>query len=178
MKRFFKILPVVLVTVLAMVGCRSHRTTVKHEETRWHRVTLDSTATCVDTTTRRDSVSLAWLTGALSLEIDSVDWHFEWDSVGQPARVTSTRRTVRRSGTSGTTTAAAVQVMSREEARYQRAVQDSVSHELTEDKRAETKSGSSVLNWLKVAGMVVLLALVVMGVVHLRKLTEKWSKRP
>ena len=178
MKRFCKILPVVLVTVLAVVGCRSHRTTVTHEATRYQRVIQDSTVSHMDTTTRRDSVSLAWLTGALSLEIDSVDWHFEWDSVGQPARVTSTRRTVRRSGTSGTTTAAAVQVMSHEEARYQRAVLDSVSHELTEDKQVETKSGSSLQNWLTVAGMAVLLALVVMGVLHLRKLTERWSKRP
>ena len=165
-----------MLAVLCCCGCRSHRTTVRHEATRLERAVQDSTVTRVDSTTRRDSVSLWWLRGALELEVDSVDWHWTWDSAGRVAGVTGRRLVSRRSSTGGATAVAAVQERTDSEARYQRAIQDSVRHEVAEEKHVETKAGSG-WSWLEVVLTAVVLALAVAGVLHLRELTERWSKR-
>ena len=165
-----------LLLMVALAGCRSHRTTVKHEETRSQRVMQDSTVTRVDSTTRRDSVSLSWLAGELSLEVDSIDWHFTWDSAGRMAGVTGRRLVSRRSESSGQKSAATVLEESREEARYQRAIQDSIAIASVQDKHVETQAGWRP-GWLEVACIVVLLVLAVGGVLHLRELTERWNRR-
>lgn len=166
----------VMVAVVALSGCRSHRNVTSHEEARYQRTIQDSTATRVDTMARRDSVSLSWVASGLSLEVDSVDWHFTWDSAGRVASVSGKRLVSRRSSKLETQDFASLQTSSREEARYQRAIQDSTAVERVEDKHVETQAG-----WrpggLELACMVVLLALAVGGVIHLRELTERWSKR-
>lgn len=165
-----------MVAVVALSACRSHRNVTSHEEARYQRTIQDSTATRVDTMARRDSVSLSWVASGLSLEMDSVDWHFTWDSVGRVASVSGKRLVSRRSSKLETQDFASLQTSSREEARYQRAIQDSTAVERVEDKHVETQAG-----WrpggLELACMVVLLALAVGGVIHLRELTERWSKR-
>lgn len=175
MKRYCEIILVVLAVVF-MPGCRSHRNTVRHEEARRERAMQDSTVVSVDTMSRRDSVSLSWVASGLSLDVDSIDWHFTWDSAGRVAGVSGKRLVSRRSSRAETQNFASLQTSSHEEARYQRAIQDSLSHEVVEDKHVETQAGWHP-GWLEVACCVVLLVLAVGGVLHLRELTERWSRR-
>ena len=173
--RLCKIILVVL-AVVALQGCKSHRNVTSHEEARWQRAIQDSAATRVDTMARRDSVWLSWAAGELSLEVDSVDWHFTWDSVGRPSSVRGKRVLSRRSSSAGQKAAAAVVEETREEARFQRAVQDSTVLNRVEDKHVETQAGWRP-RWLELACLAVLLVLAVGGVLYLRDITERWSKR-
>lgn len=175
MKRYCDIILVVL-AVVALAGCRSHRDAVRHEEARRERAIQDSMVVSVDTMSRRDSVSLSWLASGLSLDVDSIDWHFTWDSAGRVAGVSGKRLVSRRSSRAETQNFASLQTSSHEEARYQRAIQDSLSHEAVEDKHVETVSGWRP-SWLKMGCMAVLVALAAGGVIHLRELTDRWSKR-
>ena len=175
MKRYCEIILVVL-AVVALGGCRSHRDAVRHEEARRERAIQDSMVVSVDTMSRRDSVSLSWLASGLSLDVDSIDWHFTWDSAGRVAGVSGKRLVSRRSSRAETQNFASLQTSSHEEARYQRAIQDSLSHEVVEDKHVETQAGWRP-GWLEVGCIVVLLVLAVGGVLHLRELTERWSRR-
>lgn len=173
--RFCKIIAVVLVLV-ALPGCRSHRDTVSHEAVRSQGTILDSTATRARSTARRDSVSLSWLASGLSLELDSVDWHFTWDSVGRPARVAGKRVVSRRSSSAGQKAAATVVEETHEEARRHRAMRDSTAAERVQDKHVETDAGWRP-GWLEMVCTGVLLLLAVAGVLHLRQMTDRWSKR-
>lgn len=165
-----------LLVLVALSGCRSHRNVTSHEEARWQRTILDSATTLVDTMARRDSVSLSWVASGLSLELDSVDWHFTWDSAGRVASVSGKRLVSQRSSRAGQKATATILEESHEEARWQRAVQDSTAVERVQDKHVETQAGWHP-NWLELVCMAVLLALAVGGVIHLRELTERWSKR-
>lgn len=173
--RYCKIIAVMLVLV-ALCGCRSHRNVTSHEEARWQRAVLDSTATRVDSMERRDSVSLWWAARGLSLEVDSVDWHFTWDSAGRVASVSGKRLVSRRSSKQETQDIASVQKSSREEARYQRAIQDSAAALCVQDKHVETQAGWHP-SWLELVCCGVVLVLAIGGAIHLRELTERWSKR-
>ena len=166
MKRYCDIILVVL-AVVALGGCRSHRDAVRHEEARRERAIQDSMVVSVDTMSRRDSVSLSWLASGLSLDVDSA---------GRVAGVSGKRLVSRRSSRAETQNFASLQTSSHEEARYQRAIQDSLSHEVVEDKHVETQAGWRP-GWLEVGCIVVLLVLAVGGVLHLRELTERWSRR-
>lgn len=169
------IIPVVL-ALAALPGCRSHRNVTSHETARYQRTVLDSTATRVDSVERRDSVWLSWMAGELSLEVDSVDWHFTWDSVGRPSRVAGKRVVSRRSSSAGQKAAATIQEETHEEARRQRAILDSTAALSVQDKHVETEAGCRP-GWLELVCCGVLLVLAIGGVLHLRKLTERWSKR-
>lgn len=171
----FNIILVVLALV-ALAGCRSHRETVRHEEVRYQRAIQDSTVTRVDTTSRRDSVSLSWVAGEVMLEVDSVDYRITWDNVGRPARVSGKRLVSHRSSKLETQDFASAQTSSREEVRQQRAMQDSTAALRVEDKHVETQAGWHP-GWLELVCCGVLLVLAVGGVIHLRELTERWSKR-
>lgn len=173
--RYCKIIAALLVLV-ALSGCRSHRNVTSHEEARWQRTIQDSAVAKVDTMARRDSVSLSWVASGLSLEVDSVDYRITWDSVGRPSRIAGKRVMSQRSSSAGQKAAAAVVEETREEARYQRAVQDSTVLNRVEDKHVETQAGWRP-RWLELACMAVLLVLAVGGVLHLRDITERWSKR-
>lgn len=173
--RYCKIILVVVVLV-ALSGCRSHRNVTSHEEVRLQRAILDSTATGVDSMARRDSVSLSWVASGLSLEVDSVDWHFTWDSVGRVASVSGKRLVSRQSSNAGQKAAATIQEETHEESRLQRVLQDSTAALRVEDKHVETVAGWHP-GWLEVACMALVLVLAVGGVIHLRELTERWSKR-
>ena len=173
--RYCKILAVV-VAMVAMCGCRSHRNVTSHEEARYQRAIQDSTATHVDSLVRRDSVSLWWAARGLSLEVDSVDWHFTWDSAGRPSSVSGKRLVSHRSSSAGLKTAATINEEKHEEARWQRAIQDSTSVERVQEKHVETVAGWHP-GWLELAWCGVVLVLAVGGVLHLRELTERWSKR-
>ncbi len=173
--RLFNIILVVL-AVVALAGCRSHRETVRHEGVRYQRTIQDSTVTRVDTTSRRDSVSLSWVARGLSLEVDSIDWHFTWDSAGRVAGVSGKRLVSQRSSRAGQKATATILEETHEEARWQRAVQDSTAVERVQDKHVETVAGWHP-GWLEVVCAGVLLALAAGGVIHLRELTERWSKR-
>ena len=166
----------VALALAAQWGCKSHRETVRHEEVRLQRAIQDSAATRVDTMARRDSVSLSWVAGEVSLEVDSVDYRITWDSVGRPSRIAGKRVMSQRSSSAGQKAAAAVVEETREEARRQRAVQDSTVLNRVEDKHVETQAGWRP-KWLELACLAVLLALAVGGVLHLRDITERWSKR-
>lgn len=166
----------VVLAVVALQGCKSHRETVRHEEVRGQRTIQDSAVAKVDTMARRDSVSLSWVASGLSLEVDSVDYRITWDSVGRPSRIAGKRVMSQRSSSAGQKAAAAVVEETREEARYQRAVQDSTVLNRVEDKHVETQAGWRP-RWLELACMAVLLVLAVGGVLHLRDITERWSKR-
>lgn len=165
-----------MLALLAVAGCRSHRETLSHEEARCQRAVLDSTATRVDSLARRDSVSLSWLAGEVLLELDSVDYRITWDSVGRPERVAGKRVVSRRSSSAGQKSAATIQEETHEEARYQRAILDSIAALSVQDKRVETEAGCRP-GWLELACCGMLLVLAVGGVIHLRELTERWSKR-
>jgi hypothetical protein len=160
----------------AVAGCRSHRETVSHEEVSHQRTVLDSAVTRVDSLSRRDSVSLWWVSSGLSLDVDSIDWHFTWDSAGRMAGVRGKRLVSRRSSIAGQKAASTVQEETHEEALSQRAVVDSLSQVVVEDKQVETQAGWHP-GWLEVVCAGVLLALAVGGVIHLREMTERWSKR-
>lgn len=166
----------IVVILVALLSCKSHRETVKHEEVRYQRAILDSTATRVDSVERRDSVWLSWMAGEVSLEVDSVDWHFTWDSVGRPSRVAGKRVVSRRSSSAGQKAAATIQEETHEEARQQRAILDSTAALSVQDKHVETNAGWHP-DWLELACCGVLLVLAIGGVLHLRKLTERWSQR-
>ncbi len=173
--RYCKIITVMLVLV-ALSGCRSHRNVTSHEEARWHRAIQDSTLTKVDTMARRDSVSLWWAARGLSLDVDSVDWHFTWDSSGRPVSVSGKRLVQHRSSKLETQDFASLQTSSHEEARQQRAQRDSTATLREQDKHVETQAGWHP-GWLELVCCGVLLVLSVGGVIHLRELTERWSKR-
>lgn len=171
----FNIILVVLALV-ALAGCRGHRETVRHEEARFQRAVLDSTVTRVDTTSRRDSVSLSWVANGLSLEVDSVDYRITWDSVGRPARVSGKRLVSRRSSVAGQKAAATIQEETHEEARRQRTIQDSTAMEVVEDKRIETQAGWHPA-WVEVMLTGVVAALAVVGALRLRKMIGRWWRR-
>lgn len=173
--RLFNII-LVVVALVVLSGCRSHRETMGHEEARYQRAIQDSTATHVDSLVRRDSVSLWWVASGLSLEVDSVDYRITWDSVGRPSRVAGKRVVSRHSSSAGQKAAATVVEETHEEARWQRAVQDSTAVERVQDKHVETQAGWRP-GWLELACCGVLLVLAIGGVLHLRKLTDRWSKR-
>ena len=166
----------IVVILVALPGCRSHRNVTSHETARYQRAVLDSTATRVDSLARRDSVWLSWLAGELSLELDSVDYRITWDSVGRPSRVAGKRVVSRRSSSAGQKAAASVVEETHEESRYQRAILDSTAALSVQDKHVETNAGWHP-DWLELACCGVLLVLSIGGVLHLRKLTERWSKR-
>lgn len=165
-----------MLVLVALPGCRSHRSMVSHEVVRLQRTVQDSAVAKVDSTARRDSVSLWWAARGLSLELDSVDWHFTWDSAGRPASVSGKRLVSRRSSSAGRKAAATVVEETHEEARRQRAVVDSLGHEVVEDKHVETHAGWRP-GWLEVVCIGVLLLLAVAGVLHLRQMADRWSKR-
>lgn len=173
--RLFNII-LVVVALVVLSGCRSHRETMGHEEARYQRAIQDSTATHVDSLVRRDSVSLWWVASGLSLEVDSVDWHFTWDSAGRPASVSGKRLVSHRSSSAGQKAAATIQEETHEESLRQRAIQDSTSVERIQDKHVETVAGWHP-GWLELACCGVVLVLAVGGVLHLREMTERWSKR-
>jgi len=166
----------VMLALVALAGCRSHRETVRHEGVHYQRAIQDSTVTRVDTTSRRDSVSLRWMAGEVSLEVDSIDWHFAWDSAGRVAGVSGRRLVSRHSSVAGQKAAAAAVEETREESRRQRAIVDSTSALRVEDKRVETKAGWRP-GWLEIAGGLVVLLLAGCGVLYLRGLTERWKNR-
>lgn len=173
--RYCKIIAALLALV-TVAGCRSHGETVKHETARRQRTILDSTATHASSLARHDSVSLSWVAGEVSLALDSVDYRITWDSVGRPARVAGKRVVSRRSSGAGQEVAATVVEETNEEARRQRAIQDSTAVETALDKRVETKAGWHP-GWLEIAGGLVLVLLAGCGVLYLRGLTERWSNR-
>ncbi len=166
----------VVLVLVAVAGCRSHRETVRHETARYQRAVLDSTATRVDSTSRRDSVSLWWVSSGLSLDVDSIDWHFTWDSAGRVSGVSGKRLVSRHSSSAGQKAAATIQEETHEESRQQRAILDSTAALSVQDKHVETEAGCRP-GWLELACCGVLLVLAIGGVLHLRKLTERWSKR-
>lgn len=143
---------------------------------RLQRTIQDSAATRVDSLARRDSVSLSWVASGLSLDVDSVDWHFTWDSAGHVASVSGKRLVSRRSSSAGQKAAATIVEGTRMEARLQRAIQDSTAVESVEEKHVETQAGWRP-GWLEVGCIVVLLVLAVGGALHLRELAERWSRR-
>lgn len=171
----FNIILVVLALV-AVCGCKSHRETVRHDEVRYQRTVQDSAATKVDSLARRDSVSLSWVASGLSLEVDSVDYRITWDSVGRPERVSGKRLVSRRSSSAGQKAASTAVEETHEEARYQRAIQDSTVTQSVQDKRVETKAGWHP-GWLEITGGMVLVLLAGCGVLYLRGLTERWKNR-
>ena len=173
--RLFNII-LVVVALVVLSGCRSHRETMGHEEARYQRAIQDSTATHVDSLVRRDSMSLWWVASGLSLEVDSVDWHFTWDSAGRPSSVSGKRLVSHRSSSAGQKAAATIQEETHEEARWQRAIRDSTSVERIQDKHVETVAGWHP-GWLELLSCGVVLVLAVGGVLHLRELTERWSRR-
>ena len=173
--RYCKIISVMLVLAL-LLGCRSHRNVASHEAARLQRAIQDSTATHVDSLVRRDSVSLWWVASGLSLEVDSVDWNFTWDSAGRPASVSGKRLVSHRSSSAGQKAAATIQEETHEESRRQRAIQDSTAALSVQDKHVETVAGWHP-GWLELACCGVVLVLAVGGVIHLRELTDRWSKR-
>ena len=173
--RLFNIILVVLALV-AVCGCKSHRETVRHDEVRYQRTIQDSTVAKVDSMARRDSVSLSWVASGLSLEVDSVDYRITWDSVGRPTQIAGKRLVSRRSSKLETQDFASLQTSSHEEARYQRAIQDSTVTQSVQDKRVETKAGWHP-GWLEITGGMVLLLLACCGVLYLRGLTGRWKNR-
>lgn len=173
--RLFNIILVVLVLV-ALLGCRSHRETVRHEEVRYQRAIQDSTVTRVDTTSRRDSVSLSWVAGEVMLEVDSVDYRITWDSVGRPSRVSGKRLVSRRSNVAGQKAAATIQEETHEESRQHHAIQDSTAMEAVEDKCVETQAGWHPA-WVEVMLTGVVAALAVVGALRLRKMIGRWWRR-
>lgn len=166
----------VMLALVALAGCRSERHVTSHEEARFQRAVLDSTATRVDSLARRDSVWLSWMAGEVSLEVDSIDWHFAWDSAGRVAGVSGRRLVSRHSSVAGQKAAAAAVEETREESRRQRAIVDSTSALRVEDKRVETKAGWRP-GWLEIAGGLVVLLLAGCGVLYLRGLTERWKDK-
>lgn len=165
-----------ILVMLALVpswGCRSERHVTSHEEARWQRAVLDSSATGVDSMERRDSVWLRWMAGEVSLEVDSVDWHFAWDSAGRVAGVRGRRLVSRRSSVAGEKAAAAAVEGTREESRRQRAIVDSTSALRVEDKRVETQAGWRP-GWLELLLTGVAGALAMAGGLHL---VERWKCR-
>lgn len=173
--RLFNIILVVL-ALASVCGCKSHRETVRHDEVRYQRTIQDSTVSKVDSMARRDSVSLSWVAGEVSLELDSVDYRITWDSVGHPTQIAGKRLVSRRSSSTGQKAASTAVEETHEEACRQHAVQDSTAVESVQDKRALTKAGWQP-GWLEIAGGLVLLLLAGCGVLYLRGLTERWSKR-
>ena len=171
----FNIILVVL-ALASVCGCKSHRETVRHETARYQRTVQDSTVSKVDSMARRDSVSLSWVASGLSMELDSVDYRITWDSVGHPTQIAGKRLVSRRSSSTGQKAASTAVEETHEEACRQHAVQDSTAVESVQDKRVETKAGWHP-GWLEVAGGLVLLLLACCGVLYLRGLTERWSKR-
>lgn len=165
-----------MLVLVALCGCRSHRNVTSHEVARFQRAVLDSTATRVDSMERRDSVSLWWAARGLSLEVDSVDWHFTWDSAGRVASVSGKRLVSRRSSAAGEKAAATILEETHEEARWQRAIQDSAAALCVQDKHVETQAGWHP-SWLELVCCGVVLVLAIGGAIHLRELTERWSKR-
>ena len=162
--------------MVAMCGCRSHRNVTSHEAARWQRAIQDSTATHVDSLVRRDSVSLWWAARGLSLEVDSVDWHFTWDSAGRVAGVSGKRLVSRRSSRAETQNFASLQTSSHEESHRQRAIRDSTAVERVQEKHVETVAGWHP-SWLELCCAALLLCLAVAGVLHLRQMADRWSKR-
>lgn len=165
----------VVIALASVCGCKSHRETVRHETVRYQRTVHDSTVSKVDSMARHDSVSLSWVAGEVSLELDSVDYRITWDSVGRPTQIAGKRLVSRRSSRTGQKAAATIQEETREELRRQRAIVDSTSALRVEDKRVETKAGWRP-GWLEIVGVLVLVLIGVRGVLYLRKLTERWSK--
>ena len=176
MKSLYSILPVLL--LLLATGCHSHRTTVKHEAARYGRAILDSAVTKADTLRVVDSARVQLLSQAVVLEWDSVDYRLLLDSAGRVAGITGSRRSSRRSGTVSTGTVEARQSLSHAERQETTVVRDSVKHELSQEKTVETKADVwSPSLWLELVLMAILLALAVAGVIHLRNLADRWSKR-
>lgn len=166
----------IILVMLALVpswGCRSERHVTSHEEARWQRAVLDSTATGVDSLARRDSVSLWWAARGLSLEVDSVDYRITWDSVGHPARIAGKRLVSRRSSSAGQKAAAAAVEETHEEVLRQRTLRDSTAVQSMEDKHAETRAGW-LPGWLELLLTGVAGALVMAGGLHL---VERWKSR-
>ena len=173
--RYCKIIAVTLVLAL-LSGCRIHRNVTSHEEARYQRAIQDSTAIHVDSLVRRDSVSLWWVASGLSLEVDSVDWHFTWDSAGRPASVSGKRLVSHRSSSAGQKAAATILEETHEEAHRQRAIRDSTAVERVQEKHVETVAGWHP-SWLELCCAALLLCLAVAGVLHLRQMADRWSKR-
>ena len=167
-----------MVLLLAATGCHSHRTAATHEGLRYQRAILDSTAVKADTLRRVDSASLRLLSQAVLLEWDSLDYRLVLDSAGRVAGITGSRRSSRRSGTATASTKASTQAVSHAVESTSTVMSDSVRHELSQEKIAETKADvSSPFHWLELVVLAILLALAVGGVIHLRNLTDRWSKR-
>ena len=166
-----------MLVLAAVCGCHSHRTTVKQEETCWQQVTHDSAVSHVDTLSRRDSVVEEWLSQAVSLEWDSVEYHFEWDSAGQVSRVTGSRLGSRRSVVCGAARGEASSMLSSRQEDVVSARRDSVEGHVSREALKETKRGGDMPLWLEVSLMAILLVLAVGGVLHLRDLTDRWSRR-
>ena len=172
MRIFCKILLIVL--VLAISGCHSHRSTVTHETGRYQRAILDSAATRVDTVRLVDSAAMRWALQAALLEWDSVDYRFAWDSTGRPASVRGTR-VVSRQG--GTTVAEAVE--RRLDARHglsasASVVSDSVRQALEVERHVDVKGGAAVSGlWWRLPLAIVLLAAGMAGSVYLRRWTAR-----
>lgn len=174
-----EILPVLLV-LLAATGCHSHRATVTHEAARYQRAILDSTVSSIDTLRRVDSAAVQWLERAVLLEWDSVDYRLMLDSAGRTVGISGKRMLSRR--TSGEHNGAVSSAQSLLQARsMQSAVErDSVSHELSQSIQQESKSGvdlSSPISWFEWVLFAILMVLAIVGVIHLRELTERWSRR-
>lgn len=176
MKILCKIL--LLVGLVLFTGCRSHRVTVRQESARYQRAILDSAAATADTVRRVDSAAVRWLEEAVLLEWDSVDYRIVLDSAGRTVGVSGKRLLSRRSGSATTATAQRHMEQSHGVAHGTTVVSDSVRHALTEERHVETRAEvANPLGWLKWAGVAVLLALSAAGVIHLRKVTERWSRR-
>ena len=164
--------------VLAVTGCHSHRATVTREDARYQRAILDSAVTSADTVRVVDSAAVRWLEEAVLLEWDSVDYRIVLDSAGRTVGVRGKRLLSRRSGRATTATSQRHVEESHGVAHGTTVVRDSVSHALTEERHVETSTEvANPLGWLKWAGLAVGLALSAAGVIHLRKVTERWSRR-
>lgn len=167
-----------LLLLVVATGCHSHRTTVRQEAARYQRAILDSTAVKADTLRRVDSARVEWLQEAVVLEWDSVDYHLELDSAGRVAGVSGKRVSARRSGVRSTGAVQAAHGESRAGVSSATVLMDSVGHEVVEERHSEANTEvANPLGWLERVFIGVILALAVGGVIHLRELTEKWSKR-
>lgn len=167
-----------MLVLLVATGCHSHRSTVTHEDTRYHRAMLDSTVARVDTVCRVDSSTVQLLSQAVVLEWDSLDYRLVLDSAGRVAGITGSRRSSRHSGTAASSRQASRQAVSQAEVSTLTVQSDSVRHELSQVREVETKADvPNPFHWLEWVLIAVLLALAVGGVIYLIELTERWSKR-
>lgn len=175
MKRFCEILP--LLVLLLFTGCRSHRATVSQESARYQRAILDSTVTSADTVRRVDSATAQWLSDLVELEWDSVDYRVLRDSTGRAIGATGIRRASRRATTTSRGQCSAALSESSMSQASTLAHVDSIAVVTRLEETKERTTAGSGLGWARLLGLSLLLVLAVGGVIHVRTVTERWSKR-